>query len=151
MRIALIACIAGLALALPAATVAQSPAPSPLRGTVDATTGQPSLKANGLRAPSEGWTDADRSADAVAREKAFARRYLDTDGAEMHWTLIRATLASVANTVLVPMQDVLGLGSEARMNLPGRQAGNWGFRFTWAQLTPAITERLHALTSTSER
>jgi hypothetical protein len=67
MRIALIACIAGLALALPAATVAQSPAPSPLRGTVDATTGQPSLKANGLRAPSEGWTDADRSADAVAK------------------------------------------------------------------------------------
>jgi len=87
----------------------------------------------------------------VAREKAFARRYLDTDGTDMHWTLIRATLASVANTVLVPMQDVLGLGSEARMNLPGRQSGNWGFRFTWAQLTPAITERLHELTSVYER
>lgn len=49
------------------------------------------------------------------------------------------------------MQDVLGLGSEARMNLPGRQAGNWGFRFSWAQLTPAITERLRALTATYER
>ncbi|WP_396206300.1 4-alpha-glucanotransferase [Gemmatimonas sp.] len=100
---------------------------------------------------STGEGDSTRSADAVAREKTFARRYLETDGAEMHWTLIRTMLASVANTVLIPMQDVLGLGSEARMNLPGRQAGNWGFRFTWAQLTPAITERLHALTATYER
>lgn len=100
---------------------------------------------------STGEGDSTRSAETVAREKAFARRYLDTDGTEMHWTLIRASLASVANTVLVPMQDVLGLGSEARMNLPGRQAGNWGFRFTWAQLTPAITERLHELTATYDR
>ena len=100
---------------------------------------------------SSGEGDSTRSANAVAREKAFARRYLDTDGTEMHWTLIRATLASVANTVLIPMQDVLGLGSDARMNLPGRQAGNWGFRFSWAQLTPDLTERLHALTTTYER
>lgn len=100
---------------------------------------------------STGAGDSTRSADAVAREKAFARRYLDTDGTDMHWVLIRATLASVANTVLIPMQDVLGLGSEARMNLPGRQAGNWGFRFTWAQLTPDLTERLRELTTTYER
>ncbi|MCZ8203931.1 4-alpha-glucanotransferase [Gemmatimonas sp.] len=100
---------------------------------------------------SSGAGDSTRSADTVAREKAFARRYLDTDGSEMHWTLIRATLASVANTVLIPMQDVLGLGSDARMNLPGRQAGNWGFRFSWAQLTPDLTERLHTLTTTYER
>ena len=65
-----------------------------------------------------------------------------TDGREMHWDLIRAALASVANTVLIPLQDVLGLGSDARMNLPGRQAGNWGFRFTWEQLTPHVTARL---------
>ena len=100
---------------------------------------------------STGEGDSTRSTDAVAREKNFARRYLDTDGTEMHWVLMRATLASVANTVLIPMQDVLGLGSEARMNLPGRQAGNWGFRFTWAQLTPAITERLRELTTLYER
>jgi 4-alpha-glucanotransferase len=87
----------------------------------------------------------------VANEKAFAMRYLATDGQEMHWVLIRTALASVANTVLIPMQDVLGLGSEARMNLPGRQSGNWGFRFTWEQLTPDLTERLHALTTTYER
>jgi 4-alpha-glucanotransferase len=100
---------------------------------------------------SSGAGDSTRSTEAVAREKAFARRYLGTDGTDMHWVLIRATLASVANTVLIPMQDVLGLGSDARMNLPGRQAGNWGFRFTWAQLSPDLTERLRTLTTTFER
>jgi 4-alpha-glucanotransferase len=100
---------------------------------------------------STGEGDSTRSADAVAREKAFAKRYLATDGTEMHWVLIRTALASVANTVLVPMQDVLGLGSEARMNLPGRQSGNWGFRFTWEQLTPHLTERLKELAATYER
>jgi 4-alpha-glucanotransferase len=100
---------------------------------------------------STGEGDSTRAPDAVAQEKAFAKRYLATDGQEMHWVLIRTALASVANTVLIPMQDVLGLGSEARMNLPGRQSGNWGFRFTWEQLTPDLTERLHALTTTYER
>jgi 4-alpha-glucanotransferase len=87
----------------------------------------------------------------VLRERAFAKRYLATDGRDIHWVLIRTALASVANTVLFPMQDVLGLGSADRMNLPGRQKGNWGFRVTWAQLTPEVTDRLHELTSTYER
>jgi 4-alpha-glucanotransferase len=100
---------------------------------------------------SSGAGDSTRAPEAVAREKAFARRYLATDGSEMHWVLMRAVLASVANTVLVPMQDVLGLGSDARMNLPGRQSGNWGFRFTWEQVTPHLTERLRELTTTYER
>src|SRR5690606_20453587 len=59
---------------------------------------------------STGEGDSTRSSDEVEREKAFARKYLGTDAAEMHWVLIRAALASVANTVLIPMQDVLGLG-----------------------------------------
>jgi 4-alpha-glucanotransferase len=100
---------------------------------------------------STGAGDSTRAADDVAREKAFAKRYLGTDGQEMHWVLIRAALASVANTVLIPLQDVLGLASEARMNLPGRQSGNWGFRFTWDQLTAPLTARLHELTTTYER
>jgi 4-alpha-glucanotransferase len=100
---------------------------------------------------STGEGDSTRAPEAVAQEKAFAKRYLATDGHEMHWVLIRTALASVANTVLIPMQDVLGLGSDARMNLPGRQSGNWGFRFTWEQLTPDLTERLHALTTTYAR
>ena len=100
---------------------------------------------------STGGGDSTRSADDVTREKERAMRYLGTDGREMHWTLMRAALASVASTVLMPLQDVLGLGSEARMNLPGRQAGNWGFRFAWEQLTPDLTRRLRALVDLYER
>ena len=104
-----------------------------------------------------GWWDAQVGSDStrtrqeIENEQSFARRYLDTDGREIHWTLIRAALASVADTALIPLQDVLGLGSEARMNLPGRQSGNWRFRFTWDQLTPDLTKRLRALTRLYER
>jgi len=87
----------------------------------------------------------------VAREKAFALQYLGADGREMNWTLIRAALASVANTVIIPLQDVLGLGSEARMNLPGRASGNWGWRFSWDQITPEIVERLRTMIAVYER
>jgi 4-alpha-glucanotransferase len=100
---------------------------------------------------SSGNGDSTRSAASIAREKAFALRYLAADGSEMNWTLMRTALASVANTVLLPMQDVLGLGSEARMNLPGRSSGNWRFRFSWDQVTPAITHRLRELVDTYDR
>ena len=52
-------------------------------------------------------------------ERDHARRYLDLDGREVHWQFIRAVLASVADTAIVPVQDLLGLGSDARMNRPG--------------------------------
>ena len=100
---------------------------------------------------STGEGDSTRAPDAVEREKVFARDYLATDGHELHWVLIRTALASVASTVLIPLQDVLGLGSNARMNLPGRQAGNWGFRFTWDQLPASLTTRLHDLARTYAR
>ncbi len=95
--------------------------------------------------------DSIRTATEIANEKDLARRYLGTDGHEIHWTLIRTALASVADTVLIPLQDVLGLGSAARMNLPGRQAGNWGFRFTWDQCTPDLVQRLRALVDLYDR
>ncbi|MGM0575903.1 MAG: 4-alpha-glucanotransferase [Myxococcota bacterium] len=56
------------------------------------------------------------------------RRYLATDGSGIAWTLVRTALASVAHTAIVPLQDVLGLGSDARMNVPGRADGNWLWR-----------------------
>jgi 4-alpha-glucanotransferase len=56
--------------------------------------------------------------------------YLNTDGKEIHWDLIRGVLASVADTAVVPLQDLLGLGTEARMNLPNSTEGNWAWRFT---------------------
>ena len=100
---------------------------------------------------STGEGDSTRSAESVAKEKAYAERYLDTDGREMHWTMMRTALASVSRTVLIPMQDILGLGSEARMNLPGRPGGNWQFRFRWEQVTPEITTRLNGLVDTYAR
>lgn len=97
-------------------------------------------------------SDSTRSASDVAAEKTRARRYLTMrEDDAIHWTLTRAAMASVANTVLVPMQDVLGLGNAARMNLPGRTTGNWAFVFSWEQLTPDITTRLRELVRTYER
>jgi 4-alpha-glucanotransferase len=100
---------------------------------------------------STGESDSTRATDDVAREKAFALQYLGADGREMNWTLIRAALASVANTVIIPLQDVLGLGSEARMNLPGRASGNWRFRFSWDQLTPDVVHRLRTMVDIYDR
>ena len=90
--------------------------------------------------------DSVRSAEDVAAEKAFAREYLATDGREMHWTMIRALLASVAGTAVVPLQDVLGLGSEARMNRPGTASGNWRWRVRAEALAGGEARRLARLT-----
>ena len=87
-----------------------------------------------------------RSHAQVEKERAYALEYLKSDGTEVHWDFIRALIASVADTTVVPLQDVLGLGSEARMNLPGRPGGNWRWRFENEDLTPEITERLRKYT-----
>jgi 4-alpha-glucanotransferase len=86
--------------------------------------------------------DSVRSERAVAREKAFARDYLHTNGAEMNWVMIRALLASVADTAVIPLQDVLGLGSEARMNVPATLGRNWRWRFREDQLRAEHGDRL---------
>jgi 4-alpha-glucanotransferase len=91
-----------------------------------------------------------RSIEDVEREREFARRYLRI-GNEVHWDLIRAAWASVADTAIAPAQDLLGLGNDARMNQPGEASGNWRWRLLPDQLTPAIAERLASLTRTFER
>lgn len=78
------------------------------------------------------------STDEATRQRA--REYLACTDATMHWALIRATSQSVANLALFPLQDVLGLGSEHRMNFPGTAQGNWSWRFDWPMLEgPAQT------------
>jgi 4-alpha-glucanotransferase len=95
------------------------------------------------------WTagvgDTTRSAEDVKAERRFACDYLGTDGTEIHWVMIRAILASVADIAVMPLQDVLGIGSEGRMNVPGRPSGNWRWRFRADALGDALRERLHTL------
>ena len=62
---------------------------------------------------------------AQEKEKDHVRRYLARDGSDVSWDLIRVAWMSVADLAIAPLQDVLDLGSEARMNFPGRPNGNW--------------------------
>ena len=73
------------------------------------------------------------------------------DPAEPHWGLIELALASPARLAVIPAQDVLGLGSEARMNRPGETYGNWTWRLEPGQLTPVLAHRLRRLTATARR
>lgn len=79
-------------------------------------------------------------------ERQNVQLYLGRDGSDISWDFIRLALASVAELAIVPMQDVLALGSEGRMNTPGRAAGNWGWRYTEGQLTTELADRLATLT-----
>ena len=79
-------------------------------------------------------------------EKAYVRRYLGSDGESIHWDLIRAASASTAVMSIVPMQDVLGLGSATRMNMPGASIGNWEWRFDWQEVGAPYAQRLAELT-----
>ncbi len=78
---------------------------------------------------------------APPRESAFAGAYLDIAGDNVHWAAIRALSQSVANLVLFPLQDALGLPSEHRMNTPGSQQC-WTWRFTWEMVGAETADRL---------
>lgn len=82
---------------------------------------------------------------APENECDFARRYLDTDGSNFPWELIRAAWGSVAVFAAAPMQDLLGLGSEARMNFPSKLGGNWSWRLLDHQLSPELQAQLREI------
>ena len=84
-------------------------------------------------------------ASAPRSERSFAQRYLARDGEDFAWDLIRAAMSSVADTVVIPLQDVMNLGSQARMNYPGRPAGNWVWRFTRGMLNNGHRDRLREM------
>jgi 4-alpha-glucanotransferase len=94
--------------------------------------------------------DARRAAELLA-ERTRALSYAGSDGKEPHWDLVRTLMASVADTAIFPIQDLIGLGTAARMNVPGVASGNWTYRVRASELTPALADRLFSLTSTFER
>lgn len=94
---------------------------------------------------SSGAQDSTRTPEDVIQEHAFARAYLNFKDEPIHWVMIRAILASIADLAITPLQDVLGLGSNARMNLPGTSSGNWRWRFREGALTSDLSRRLREL------
>jgi 4-alpha-glucanotransferase len=92
-----------------------------------------------------------RTAEQIGAERNFCLKYLNTQGTEIHWDFIRAVLSSVADTAIVPLQDLLGLGTEARMNLPNSTQGNWSWRFNEQALTESHAQRLRDMTETYGR
>ncbi|MEI8356532.1 MAG: 4-alpha-glucanotransferase, partial [Deltaproteobacteria bacterium] len=78
-------------------------------------------------------------------EKETVCRYLNIPGEDIAWDLIRTALVSVADRVILPLQDILSLSGEARMNMPGTTTGNWSWRFNSESLTVETAERLRNL------
>jgi 4-alpha-glucanotransferase len=87
-----------------------------------------------------------RTAAEIDRQRQFCLQYLNTSGEEIHWDFIRAVWASVAGRAIAPLQDVLGLGNEARMNLPNSNEGNWCWRYEPRALTQDVALRLREVT-----
>lgn len=91
-------------------------------------------------------TTEDWQYTAPAGDVEFAKRYLDiTPGGDFTYTFIRAALGSVSDTCIVPLQDYLRLGSEARINTPGTVGGNWRWRVKKEALSRALAARIRAL------
>jgi 4-alpha-glucanotransferase len=82
---------------------------------------------------------------------AVTRRPLGRCDDGIHWAFIRAALASPASLSIIPLQDVLGLGSEARMNTPSLHGGNWRWRFDQACLTSDLAAKLAHLAELTDR
>jgi 4-alpha-glucanotransferase len=101
---------------------------------------------------SAGEGDSTRSGEDIQQERGQALRYLGAaSGDDIHWRFIRTLMASVANTVVFPAQDLLGLGSEARMNMPSTLGGNWLWRLKPGELNPEIAARLRTMVKVYER
>jgi 4-alpha-glucanotransferase len=94
-----------------------------------------------------GWFES----GAADHERRNAECYLGRCEDGIHWAFIRAALNSVADLALVPLQDVLGLGSEARMNTPSLERGNWSWRLAPGQFTSELTAKLADLVEVTDR
>jgi 4-alpha-glucanotransferase len=94
------------------------------------------LRANTVVYPGTHDNDTTPGWYATAEEKTrdHVRRYFRISGQEISWDFLRVAFASVANLAVVPFQDLLSLGSEARFNTPGKSQGNWTWRYRDEQL-----------------
>jgi 4-alpha-glucanotransferase len=84
-------------------------------------------------------------------ERDFILRYLGRDGTDVVWAMMQLAFMSVANTAIVTAQDLLRLGSEARMNIPGVAGGNWQWRYLPGDLDKETGDWLSSLTQTYGR
>lgn len=102
-----------------------------------------------------GWLSGNRSTvceDVAAQTREYAKRYLaESRNEELPWAFIRALYASVANTVIIPIQDLLGIGEDGRMNEPGTAAGNWTWRMSPGVLNQEVGLSLKSLADTFGR
>lgn len=85
-----------------------------------------------------------RNTNDINKDKV--RRYMSTDDGGVSWAFIRTCMASIAKYAVFPMQDVLALGSDARMNIPGRSEGNWGWRCRRSDFHPDTARALYQMT-----
>ena len=88
-----------------------------------------------------GWYD---SASEYSRDKV--RRYMNTDANSIHWDFLRTCLGTIADYAIIPMQDILGLGEEGRMNVPGVAENNWGWRYKAEDISDDLAEGLKKTT-----
>jgi 4-alpha-glucanotransferase len=95
-----------------------------------------------------GWFD---EPNRTPVEKWNTLHYLNSDGSDLAWDLIRAVWSSVANSAVALLQDVMSLGAEARMNHPSTTSGNWQWRFTPEMLSDELRARMMELSSLYQR
>ena len=88
---------------------------------------------------------------ATEHERQQVQAYLGESGDGVNWAMIRAASDSVASLSVVPLQDTLGLGSDARMNVPSHGEGNWRWRFAAEMLCPELAKKLAVLAEVSDR
>lgn len=90
-------------------------------------------------------------ADIPAAQRDKVLQYLDTTADDMPWAFTRAAFASVADLAIVPMQDVLALGSQHRMNTPGVSQGNWRWRFSWDWAEASLCDKIREMVELYDR
>jgi 4-alpha-glucanotransferase len=90
-----------------------------------------------------GWFE--KEAKQTQKSRLLERFPHKVSQSEIHWEVVRLAMSSIANTVIVPIQDILGLGAEARMNRPASVRGNWRWRLTPRQIRRSVSTKLARL------